>query len=123
MPCHKQKTPPAKAFKRPVRGEFRFAVSVDLRLQVVHPLVALDRLRGEGVVFPPAPQACTHGHTGGDEGLQLCVLDRENRVPSSTQNLVGQGKTQKCSTHNRAGFNFLVHMLPFLRVIHGFPML
>lgn len=76
--------------------------------------IGLNGLLGEGVVEPPVDQRRHGGEAGGDELLELGIVDGQQRLAQSAQDLVDEGQSQHSSAGQSTGGDLLFHVSPCL---------
>lgn len=76
---------------------------VNLILDALVGLIALDGCLREGLVIPPVHDARADGKAGGDELLELCVVDGDDGLARCAQNLVTQRRAARCAPRPAAG--------------------
>lgn len=81
---------------------------VNLILDALVGLIALDGCLREGLVIPPVHDARADGKAGGDELLELCVVDGDDGLARCAQNLVSQCQSQSCGTGDGASGDVIV---------------
>ena len=65
--------------------------------------VSLNGLLGEGIIEPPVDQRRHGGEAGGDELLELGIVDGQQRLARGAEQLICQGEAQHRSAGQSTG--------------------